>query len=72
MSTGGVVQVGLAAPDAENVRSGLGEGYRGSTADPGSRSGDDHHPVGQGVVGWIHADPPQWCIRGGAPDWGAG
>jgi hypothetical protein len=37
MCTGGLVQVGLAAPDAENVRSGLGEGNRGSTADPGSR-----------------------------------
>jgi hypothetical protein len=37
MCTGGLVQVGLAALDAENVRSGLGEGNRGSTADPGSR-----------------------------------
>jgi hypothetical protein len=37
MCTGGLVQVGLAAPDAENVPSGLGEGNRGSTADPGSR-----------------------------------
>jgi hypothetical protein len=50
MFAGGVVQVGFAAPDAENVRSGLGEGDRGSTPDPRSCSGDDHYPIGEAMI----------------------
>ena len=45
MRVRGVVQVGLAAPDAENVGSGLGEGDRGRTPDPGTCAGDNHCPV---------------------------
>jgi hypothetical protein len=64
MRTGGLVQVGLAAPDAENVRSGLGEGNRGSTADPGSCSGDDHYPAGEVMVRCVRAEPvPLTCRR---------
>ena len=50
MRTGGVMQVGLAAPDAENVRAGPGEGDRGSPADPRSCSGDDHYPIGEAMI----------------------
>ena len=41
MGAGGLQQAGLAASDAENASSRIGEGDRGGATDPGSRTGDN-------------------------------
>lgn len=50
---GGLLQERLAAAHGEDVRTRLGEGHGGGSADAGSRAGDDHNVTGERLVGLV-------------------